>query len=495
MKQILLLSLIIIFSKLNASTTIVLHPDAASGKDAQVNDYGSNTSTNFGNAPVFASYIWTNGTVFTNKALLQFDFSSIPANATITSALLDLYADNPTTTFVGNPSTPMNGTNNASYIRRITQAWTENTVTWNNQPSVSNINQATLPTSNSATQNYIGVDITALTQDMLTLGNNGFLIEPVATSPSNSMVFRSSDYADSTYRPRLTVTYTVPQTSCITLRPDGSDGKDAQVNDYGSNTSTNYGSSPVFASYIWTNGTVFTNKALVQFNFSAIPANAVITSALLDLYADNPTTTFVGNPSTPMNGTNNASYIKRVTQAWTENGVTWNNQPSVTSTNQVTLPTSTTATQNYIGVGITQLAQDMLTLGNYGFMIEPVSSTPSNSMVFRSSDYTDSTYRPTLNICYSIGTAIPKVTESNIEATVFPNPFNDNFTILLKNNTEEIDVTVHNVMGQLFFKKKFDAQQNEIHISKTELNSVANILFVTINNGNKCRTFKLVTNQ
>ncbi len=495
MKHLLLAFLFFCLCFVNAQTTVVLRPDGTTGKDAQVNDYGSNTGTNYGTSPVFASYIWTNGTTFRNKALVQFDLSSIPANAIVTSALLDLYADAPTTTFVGNPSTPMNGTNNASYIKRVTQPWAENTVNWNNQPSVTNVNQATLPTSTSSSQNYLGVDITALVQDMVTVANNGFMIEPVSSTPSNSMVFRSSDYADSTYRPRLTVTYTMPQSSCVTFRPDGSDGKDAQVNDYGSNTGTNYGTSPVFASYIWKNGVTFTNKALLQFDFSTLPSNAVITSALLDLYADSATTTFVGNPATPMNGTNNASYIKRVTQAWTENTVNWNNQPTVTSANQVTLPTSTSTTQNYLGVDITQLVEDMLTSGNYGVMIEPVSSTPSNSMVFRSSDYADSTYRPALTICYTIGTAVGKVAEDNIEATIFPNPFNDQFTIRLKNNKEDAAVTICNVMGQTLLNKVFEANQNEIIISKSDLPSPSNLLFVTLRTDNKVKTFKLLTNQ
>lgn len=494
MKQNLLALFILTVFNLSAQTTVVLHPDAAAGKDAQVNDYGTNTTTNYGTAPVFASYVWTNGTVFINKALLQFDLSSIPANAVVTNALLDLYADNPTTTFVGNPSTPMNGTNNASYIKRVTQAWNESTLTWNNQPAVTNINQATLPTSMSATQDYVGVNITALVQDLVTIGNNGFMIEPVATSPSNSMVFRSSDYPDSTYRPRLTITYTLPETSCLTLRPDGSDGKDVQVNNYSSNTGANFGSSPVFASYIWSNGTTFINKALLQFDFSTIPSNAVITSALLDLYADSATTTFVGNPATPMNGTNNASYIKRVTQAWTENTVTWNNQPAVTSTNQATLPTSTSASQNYLGVDITQLVQDLLDLGNNGFMIEPVATSPSNSMVFRSSDYPDSTFRPQLTICYTEVSGINKVNEEVIEASIFPNPFNNQFTIRLKNKAEDVDVTIYNVMGQLLFKKSYNGHQNEISISKTELRSASDILFVTINSGNRTKTFKLLTN-
>jgi hypothetical protein len=143
------------------------------------------------------------------RGFLKFDLSSIPANAVILNAALDLYADNPTTTFSGNPTTPMNGTNNACTVRRITQPWNNMTITWNNQPSDTNANQVVLPTSVSAGQDYIGTDVRQLVQDMVLYGNYGFKIQPVATQPSNSMIFRTGYYTDSTYRPKLTVVYTI----------------------------------------------------------------------------------------------------------------------------------------------------------------------------------------------------------------------------------------------------------------------------------------------
>jgi uncharacterized repeat protein (TIGR01451 family) len=191
-----------------------------------------------------------------------------------------------------------------------------------------------------------------------------------------------------------------PPTHCLTIRADSITGKDSEVLSY--SPTTNFGNQSVFASLVWNNtSTQWTEKALLQFDLSSLPSTAVITSATLDLYADNPTTTFIGNPSTPMNGTNNASYIRRVTSAWDEHLVNWNNQPTATNQNQIILPASTLATQDYIGTNVTQLVQDLLTYGNNGWVIEPVSTTPQNSMVFRSSDYIDSAYRPTLHICFT----------------------------------------------------------------------------------------------
>ena len=106
-----LLACAIALSGLQAQTTVVIKL-GPNGKDSEVSDYSSNVNQNYGDVAVFASYIWQNtpnSTIYSEKGLVQFDLSQIPANATITSALLDLYADNPTTTFVGNPSTPMSG--------------------------------------------------------------------------------------------------------------------------------------------------------------------------------------------------------------------------------------------------------------------------------------------------------------------------------------------------------------------------------------------------
>ena len=137
----------------------------------------------------------------------------------------------------------------------------------------------------------------------------------------------------------------------------------------------------------------------MQFDLSSIPANAVVTSAHLDLYADSGSTTF-GN-GVAMYGVDNASYLRRITQPWSQNGVTWNNQPTDTNTDQVVLPTSTSPSQNYLNTDVTELTQDMIASGNNGFMIEPVSSQPDNSMQFRNDNYPDSSYHPQLRVCYT----------------------------------------------------------------------------------------------
>jgi hypothetical protein len=495
MKKIFLLAFLGINLIAHSQNVIILQPGHSTGKDSEISDYASNQNTNYGNYGVIASYIWSNGTVYREKALLQFDFSSIPAGAIITGAYLDLYASPPGNTF-GSVTQSMNGTNNASYLRRILEPWDENTVTWNNQPKDTNINQVILPTSTSGSQNYLNIDVTQLVNDMTLNGNYGFMIEPVSTQPNNSMLFNSSDYSDTTLSPKLTINYIISGSNCITLRPDATHGKDSEISDYPNNLDQNYGNYGTFASYVWSNGTIYREKALLQFDLSSIPTGATITDAKLDLYADNPTTTFGGG--NPMNGNDNASYIRRITQPWNENTVTWNNQPRDTTFDQEILPTSDSGTQNYLDINVTKLVQDMLIYGNYGFMLEPVATQPYNSMVFRTSDYPDSAYHPELRVCYSLNTQVNNAIQPDkIDIQIYPNPFRDHFTISVGNSSEsnEVEITSYNIMGQTTYKNSMQLANGSVIINRREIyNEGQGLIILSVKSKNVIKTFKLVAN-
>jgi len=135
--------------------------------------------------------------------MIQFDLSSLPPHTAILSATLDLKYD------------PYNGFGtqtgeNASYLQRITSDWDETTITWNHQPTYSETNQVLLPTSVDPYQDYLGIDILPLINDItLPEANNfGIAMTMINTSPYASMIFASSDNPDSTLWPKLTLTYT-----------------------------------------------------------------------------------------------------------------------------------------------------------------------------------------------------------------------------------------------------------------------------------------------
>ena len=207
----------------------------------------------------------------------------------------------------------------------------------------------------------------------------------------------------------------------LILQPDELEGKDAiLINEVLSNN--NYANHQEFSALYWTVNSVWTNvRSLIAFDLSQLPQNAFIDQAKLSLWS----ATITGNHPQLHFG-NNASYLRRVTSAWQENTVTWNNQPNTTEENQIILPTSSTSTQDYLEIDVTQLFQDIQNSGdNFGLMIQLIDDISYSSMVFASSDYVDRLKRPKLEIYYSIVTRLDKAEHELNEIRVFPNPTND----------------------------------------------------------------------
>ncbi len=138
------------------------------------------------------------------------------------------------------------------------------------------------------------------------------------------------------------------------------------------------------------------NRALIRFDLSVIPPCAIVTSALMNLYAIGPPQITISHT-----GTNNSAYLQRVTQPWNPLTVTWSNQPTASTQNQVTLPANTVPLQDYTNIVVTQLIQDMISTNNYGFLLRLVNEVVTNALVFASKDFPDSTKHPTLEITYT----------------------------------------------------------------------------------------------
>jgi hypothetical protein len=150
------------------------------------------------------------GTPGAARIFFQFDYSSIPSHAIITSAKLKLYADTINGTISGFPNGHVSqvGTNEI-YIKRITSAWDETLITWNNQPSFDNVNRLKIPASTSISQAYV-IDITKFTQAEIAQPNQnyGIMIHMKNESPYRAVAFRSSDDTlTPMLRPELEIKY------------------------------------------------------------------------------------------------------------------------------------------------------------------------------------------------------------------------------------------------------------------------------------------------
>ncbi|WP_437570945.1 DNRLRE domain-containing protein [Sorangium sp. So ce542] len=206
----------------NPVQTLTLQP-GGEGVDAMIRGLSANVNTNYGNAVNLTAGSWTSPFIphpwFRNRSLLRFDFSQLPAGATVEQARLSLYADPDATLYyqgITNTEPPGHSTvggSNAFLLQRVTAAWQENTVTWSNQPASTTANEVLLPQSTSTSQDYENIDVTALVRDMLTgTGNNhGFMIRLQSEADSYREVsFTSSDYATAHRRPKLVIKYRNP---------------------------------------------------------------------------------------------------------------------------------------------------------------------------------------------------------------------------------------------------------------------------------------------
>lgn len=186
---------------------VTVRPDSLRGKDALVLSIYPNSTSN-PNSELLCNAWTCQGSPCISRALVQFDMSVIPVNATFISASLSLYAhpSPPTMPFANY------GTNNSFVIQRVTSPWSEDSVTWNTQPSTTAQNEVIIPQSLAPNQNYLNLDVTPLVYDMLNNQQSsfGFMLKLVNEIPYNGRDFVSSDFPDSTLWPSITYCYIMP---------------------------------------------------------------------------------------------------------------------------------------------------------------------------------------------------------------------------------------------------------------------------------------------
>lgn len=205
-----------------ANTVVKFQPADSCGKDALLASLWPDN--NYGNHSDFIACAWTNqSNPSTTRAIVEFDINTIPSGVTIVNASLELFHyTSPFNTGHSNMSGPADG-----WLERITQPWTENTVTWNNQPATTTLNRVNVVAPFSMNQNYI-LDVTQLVRDMLNnpASSYGFMLKLQTESYYRSLLFASSDMNNPVFHPKLTVEYTeeiLPLAGCWTnalITPD-----------------------------------------------------------------------------------------------------------------------------------------------------------------------------------------------------------------------------------------------------------------------------------
>jgi hypothetical protein len=190
------------------SKTLTLQPNGDEGKDAIVASCVSCSynDNNYGSTPDFLATAWTNSADESNlRSLIQFDLSSIPDGATIESAELSLFYKNSP----GNGDHSTLSGSNAAWLERITDAWTESTVTWDNQPATTSVDQVALPASTSNSQDYTAIDVTAIVKGWVSnpATNFGLKLRLQNETAYRQLAFASSDHTEEAKRPKLVIKY------------------------------------------------------------------------------------------------------------------------------------------------------------------------------------------------------------------------------------------------------------------------------------------------
>ena len=445
MKTNFLLAFGLLFSlKIFSQTTITLQPDGIIGIDAHVDNYNpNNTDANY---PVInAGYNTVGGTPTQSHNFIQFNLSSIPTGSTIVSASLSLWHST-----IANHST---STNNEEIFSKVTQAWSESTVTWNTQPSFSSTDTVHIGTTTIG-DDKLNINLASFVQSWVnTPAANYGMVMHLDNDPGTIgryQSYASSDDANATTRPKLVITFIAPcANQTTTLQPDGSDGKDAHVDNYNpNNTDANY---PVInAGYNTVGGTPTQSHNFIQFNLSSIPTGSTIVSASLSLWHST-----IANHST---STNNEEIFSKVTQAWSESTVTWNTQPSFSSTDTVHIGT-TTIGDDKLNINLASFVQSWVNTPavNYG-MVMHLDDDPGSLRRYQSyasSDDANATTRPKLVVVWNTcaETGIQETTTNQLQVGIYPNPANNQLQILLQDGGTA-DVAVYNMLGSKIIEAK-----------------------------------------
>lgn len=268
-----------------------------------------------------------------------------------------------------------------------------------------------------------------------------------------------------------------------TLQPDENTGKDAWVwsffternKNFGEANGSNSGLNNVLRAetWKWDPSNFDTIRGLIYFDLSYLPQDAQIVSAHLDLFF------FRNTNFTPQTG-ENAALLENITEAWVEKSVTWNNQPATDSTLRVFLPKSTSTTQDYMNIDVTELAKAQQKNNLHGWMMRLQTETGFNGLTFASSENTNASLRPRLRITYTSTNSINDVLEKQ-RVNVYPNPTHEILIIEKAKGYTINSITLKDITGKIVFTQTYADTQNEYVIDTKNLSSGTYIL--GINNG------------
>lgn len=262
----------------------------------------------------------------------------------------------------------------------------------------------------------------------------------------------------------LTVNFSFCQTNII-IQPSGNEGKDAHISSRYPNF--NGAESDHFDVLAWTNGGIEDiYRQLIAFDLSSIPPTATVNNATLTLF-HNPQSVNTSAIHQSLSGSNSL-VLQKLISPWDEYTVTWSNQPTPTTINQIFIPQSTSASQDYI-INVTSLIQDAVSnpATNFGFLLKLQNEQYYRSVILASSDNPDSLNHPKLEISYTNELSISEI--NTIEVLCYPNPLSGDFINIASETGGK--VSIHNNLGEQVINDTFIDNSGIIKMNVSQLSS------------------------
>ena len=223
---------------------------------------------------------------------------------------------------------------------------------------------------------------------------------------------------------------------------------------------------------------------MLGFSLNDLPKNVVITSAILSLYHSSGS---FWDPLT-FGYESNEVLIQRTTSSWDEATVTWADQPSITTKNQVIIPNSTFVNQNFPSIDITKLAKDVLADNstNLDMMLSSKLKTHYRMKSFATSNHDSVQLCPMLKVCV-INDVINPIsnTEHTKISSIFPNPANNHIKVLAEDLKK---VVINDLSGNII--KTIDASNSGVQIDVSELS--VGIYLIKVQANSKVEIHKLI---
>lgn len=209
-----------IYKTASGDIKLVLQPGDHKGQDAWIEysptnpDYATHNS---GSIDQFKVLAWTDGgVVIKSRTLIRFDeLSQIPLSSYIKQATLFLYGLDAGSIHLpqGNSyyqGSPYKGFGpNDTYVRKVTSAWDESSVTWNSKPSSTVNDESLIAPSTKQWNNNSSADVSQIVRTFVkdASRNYGFMLSLNNENIYHSYGFYSSESANSSKRPKLVIIY------------------------------------------------------------------------------------------------------------------------------------------------------------------------------------------------------------------------------------------------------------------------------------------------